>query len=107
MTELAERLDQAGRRRPETRFLGEMFHRSADDDDGALQEVRDQVEAWLRQALLRGRGLGVIRNDLPDELLAELTVGVLHSLDRWAIAHKHPLAPERSMALVRDLIEQR
>lgn len=107
MTELAERLHQAGQRRPETRFLGEMFHRPADRDDGALQDVRDQVDQWLRQALKRGRELGVIRNDLPYELLTELTLAVLRSLDRWAIDHKRPLAPERSIALVRSLIEQR
>lgn len=107
MVELAERLDGAGRRRPETRLLGEMFHRPPGDDDGALQELRDRVEHWLRGALIRGRKYGVIRNDLPDELLAELTLGVLRTLDRWAISHEHPVTPERSVALVRDLIEQR
>lgn len=106
MTELSERFALAGRRHPETRFLGQMFHRPA-DDDGALQELRGQVEQWLRRALVHGRKFGVIRDDLPEELLAELTLAVLRTLDRWAVGHKRSVTPQRAVALVRDLIEQR
>jgi AcrR family transcriptional regulator len=109
MTDLAERLDRASKRRPETRLLGEMFHRPVGDNDGQLQELRDQVEQWLRQALMHGRKLGVIRNDLPDELLAELTLAVLRTLDHWADRNNADTRglPKRSIDLVHDLIEQR
>lgn len=111
MTELAERLDRASKRRPETRFLGEMFHRPAGDDDGQLQDFRTQVEHWLRQALTHGRKHGVIRDDLPEELLAQLAVAVLRTLDHWAVHNPRTrtrrIPPERSITLIRDLIAPR
>jgi AcrR family transcriptional regulator len=112
MAELMEGFGQAAKRRPETWFLGEMFHRPAGDDDGQLQELRGQVEQWLRQALVHGRRVGVIRDDLPEELLIELTLAVLQTLDRWAVRHQlhspgGPGAPFASMQILRDLIEQR
>jgi AcrR family transcriptional regulator len=107
MTELAERLDRASKRRPETRLLGEMFHRPG-DDDGQLQQFRAQVEHWLRQALIHGRKHGVIRNDLPEELLARLTLAVLQTLDHWAVHNPRTrtrrIPPQRSIALIHDLI---
>jgi AcrR family transcriptional regulator len=112
MAELLAGLGAAARHRPETWFLGEMFHRPASDDDGQLRELRDQVEQWLRHALVHGRTIGVIRDDLPEELLIELTLAVLRTLDRWAVRHKlhspgGPGAPDASMDVVRDLIERR
>ncbi|WP_329474912.1 TetR/AcrR family transcriptional regulator [Kribbella sp. NBC_01484] len=111
MTELAERLDRASKRRPETRLLGEMFHHPADDDDGQLQEFRAQVEHWLRRALAHGRKHGVIRNDLPEELLAQLTLAVLRTLDHWAVHNPRTrgrrVPPQRSIDLIRDLIAPR
>jgi AcrR family transcriptional regulator len=112
MTELLAGLGRAAARRPETWFLGEMFHRPAGDDDGRLQELRDQVDRWLRRALVRGRKVGVIRDDLPEELLIELTLAVLRTLDRWAVRHRlhspgGPGAAEASLGILRDLIEKR
>ena len=109
MTALSEQLGQAAKRRPETWYLGEMFHRPISEDDGQLQKLRDDVELWLRRAVVHGRKVGVVRDDLPEELLAELTLAVLRTLDRWAVSHKlhSPGTPEPSMQLVRDLIEQR
>lgn len=112
MAELLEGLGHAAKRRPETWFLGEMFHRPTSDDDGHLQKLRAQVEQWLRHALVHGRKIGVIRDDIPEELLIELTLAVLQTLDRWAVRHKlhspgGPGAPDASMQILRDLIEHR
>lgn len=112
MTELLAGLGRAAQRRPETWFLGEMFHRPASEEDGRLQELRDDVEQWARQAIAHGRSIGVIRADLPEELLIDLTLAVVRTLDRWAVAHRlHSPggvgAPDASMQIVRDLIEQR
>jgi hypothetical protein len=112
MAELLEGLGRAATRRPETWFLGEMFHRPTSDDDGQLQVLRDQVEQWLRRALVHGRKIGVIRDDLPEELLIELTLAVLQTLDRWAVRHKlhspgGPRAPHTATQIIRDLIATR
>jgi AcrR family transcriptional regulator len=112
MATALEGLGEAAKRRPETWFLGEMFHRPASDDDGLLGELRGHVEQWLRRALLRGRKVRVIRDDLPEELLIELTLAVLQTLDRWAVRHRlhspgGPGTPDASIRLVRDLVERR
>lgn len=112
MADLLDELGRAARRHPETWYLGEMFHRSVSDDDGRLQELRGQLERWCRRAIIRGRELGVVRADLPEQLLIELTLAVVQTLDRWAVRHKlhspgGPAAPTSSMQVVRDLIGQR
>ena len=110
MADLLEALGQAARRHAETWYLGEMFHGPTSDDDGHLQELRGQVEHWLRLVIAHGRKIGVVRDDLPEQLLSDLTLAVLRTLDRWAVQHKlhspgGPSAPSLTIQLVRDLIE--
>lgn len=112
MTDLLDGFVRAARRHPETVYLGEMFHGPPSGDDGCLQELRGQVEHWLRRAVIRGRRVGVVRDDLPERLLIELTLTMLQTLDRWAVHHKLPASrragePALRLQLVRDLIEQR
>lgn len=109
MTDLLEALGHAARRHPETWYLGGMFHRPISEDDGQLQELRAQVESWVRRAITRGRKVGVVRDDVPEKLLTELALALLQTLDRWAVRHKlhSPGGPNLSIQLVRDLIEQR
>jgi AcrR family transcriptional regulator len=110
MTDLVDALGRAAGRHPETRYLGEMFHGAPSADDGRLQDLREQVERWLRRAITHGRQVGVVRDDLPEELLIELTLAVLQTLDRWAVRHRlHSpggLGAGHSIQLVRDLVEQ-
>lgn len=112
MADLLDALGRAARRHPETWHLGEMFHAPTSADDGSLQELREQVERWLRRAITHGRKVGIVRDDLPEKLLVELTLAVLQTLDRWAVRHKlhspgGPGAPSLPIQLVRDLIEKR
>lgn len=112
LAELLDALGRAARRHPETWYLGEMFHGPISKDDGRLQEMREQVEQWLRRTIVHGRKVGVVRDDLPEKLLIELTLAMLQILDRWAVRHRlhspgGPGAPNPSIQLVRDLIEQR
>jgi AcrR family transcriptional regulator len=112
MTDLLDGFLRAARRYPETSYLGEMFHAPSSEEDGRLLEVRSEVERWLRRAVARGRRVGVVRDDLPRELLIELTLTVLQTLDRWAIRHRVPASrgsgePVLFLQLVRDLIEHR
>lgn len=110
MTALLDGLGRAAKRRPETWLLGEMFHHPASADDGALRQLRDEVEGWLGRAIVRGRRIEVVRDDISEELLIELTVAVLQTLDRWAVRHRlhspgGPGSPDTALRLVRDLIE--
>lgn len=113
MAELLTALGQAATRSPETWFLGEMFHRdTAPDQESQLQALRDRFARWIARAVARGRAIGVVRDDVPEELITELTVAVLQTLDRWAVRHRMhspggPQAAELSLEIVRDVIERR
>lgn len=112
MADLLGELGRAARRHPETWCLGEMFHRPTSDDDGRLQELREQVEDWLRRAITHGREVGAVRDDIPEELLIELTLSLVRTLDRWAVRHQlhspgGPAGHTFSIQIIRDLIERR
>lgn len=112
MADLLDGFARAAQRHPETAYLGEMFHSPPSEDDGHLQKLRAQVENWLRSAVTHGRQVGVVRNDLPEQLLIELTLTLLQTMDRWAVRHKLPssrnaVEPALFLQLVRDLIERR
>ncbi len=113
MARLLDDLARAAADHPETRQLGLMYHR--DDSaptDSALHALRTEVAGWLTQAVRRGLTLGLVRHDIPADLVVELTVAVLRVLDRWALdrALHSPAGPDAgrlSLTLIQDLIAAR
>lgn len=112
MADLLDGFLQATRQHPEASYLGVMFHSPPSGEDGRLQELRGEVEQFLRRVVTRGRRIGAVRDDLPEGLLIELTLTVLQTLDRWAVRHQVPAsrdsgASDLFLRLIRDLIERR
>lgn len=60
---------------------------------GPLAELWRQAEFLLAQLIQRGRELGVIRSDMPEDLLLALLIAVDDAHDRWLFAHWPELAP--------------
>jgi len=60
---------------------------------GPLADLWEQAQFLLVQLLGHGRDLGVIRNDLPEELLLSLVIAVDDAHDRWLFAHWSELSP--------------
>ncbi len=54
---------------------------------GPLAELWEQAQFLLVQIMQHGRDLGVIRIDLPEELLLSLMIAVDDAHDRWLFAH--------------------
>ncbi|MCB0910212.1 MAG: TetR/AcrR family transcriptional regulator [Propionibacteriaceae bacterium] len=50
-----------------------------------LARLMADARGWVARALTRGQELGVVRRDLPPELLARLAMAVFVELDRWAL----------------------
>lgn len=76
--------------------------------EGPVREVFQEILGWLSGLLGRGRELGVVRDDLPDELLLGLFVAVDGVLDRWAAERWEGLEPaerERLTALFVSLVK--
>lgn len=61
--------------------------------NGPMAELWESAEGLLNQLVARGRALGVIRDDLPDELLQGLLIAVDMTHDRWLFAHWEEMAP--------------
>jgi AcrR family transcriptional regulator len=71
--------------------------------EGSLAQLFEQVQFLLAQLLRHGRELGVIRVDLPEELLLSLVVAVDDAHDQWLYAHWSELsAAELEFAAVRS-----
>ncbi|MFN2223129.1 MAG: TetR/AcrR family transcriptional regulator [Chloroflexota bacterium] len=58
-----------------------------------LVELWRQAQFLLAQLIQRGRELGVIRSDMPEDLLLPLLIAVDDTHDRWLLAHWSELAP--------------
>jgi len=52
---------------------------------GAMAELWDQISGWTRAVIERGRELGVVRSDLPVDLLVAAAMAVDEALDRYAL----------------------
>ena len=60
---------------------------------GPLADLWEQAQFLLVQLSRHGRKLGVIRDDLPEELLLSLVIAVDDAHDRWLFAHWSELSP--------------
>jgi len=76
---------------------------------GPLAELWDQAQFLLAKLFQRGHELGVIRTDLPDELLLQLVVAVDEVHDRWLFDHWSALSPadlEQSAVRIVDTLRR-
>jgi hypothetical protein len=53
---------------------------------------------WIADALVAGRTLGVVRDDLPADLLSAWTVSSLTTIDSWVLNSDADLASRASIA---------
>lgn len=98
LTALLGRFAARAREEPDLTNLGLMFHNSAGASaERAISRVRASVVDWIDNALATGRNLGVIRDDLPSDLLTQWTIASLTTIDRWVLAMPEQLA-ERAIS---------
>lgn len=61
---------------------------------GPLADVWQEAQSLLTRFLQHGRALGVIRDDLPDDLLLALVIGVDDVHDQWLFGHHKELSAD-------------
>ncbi len=59
-----------------------------------LAEIMEQMQSQLLVVLRRGQELGIIRQDLPDDLMLSLFLALDDAHDRWLLLHRAELTPE-------------
>lgn len=76
---------------------------------GPLVELWQQAQFLLAQLIQQGRELGVIRTDLPEDLLLSLLISVDDAHDRWLYAHWSELSPadlEQAADRISDILRR-
>jgi AcrR family transcriptional regulator len=95
--------------------LGRAFHRLQQEAGaGAASERLTEVgKGWWRSIVERGQVLGVIRTDLPLDLLVEIVMGADQGGDRWMIEHWEQFSEEdirkivdARVDLLRDMLDK-
>ena len=89
LLELSHRTVDWARRNDWWIRLGKAFHRLQQEAGGgsAGERLKDFGSGWWKAIILRGQALGVIRTDLPLDLLVEIVVGADQGGDRWMVEH--------------------
>ena len=82
--------------RPATVELARLFHALPEGVDPAADRLRHAAKTWIEAALARGAELGIVRNDLPTDLLVEMSLSALIAIDRWALQQSPPAKNEAS-----------
>ncbi len=109
---LLETVDRTLTEHPETQLLLRMFRHplAARGPEGQLTRLRQEVADWLALAVGHGKTVGAVRDDLPSDLLTDLAMAILATIEQWN------LNPERddngvhsssSLALIRDTLARR
>jgi AcrR family transcriptional regulator len=60
-----------------------------------LAAFAQEIIAWLTTFLKKGQAVGVIRRDLPDDLIVKLFLAIDVAHDEWLLAHQDQITPEK------------
>lgn len=95
--------------------LGRAYHRLMSEarHEAPVERLAEVARGWWRTIISRGRDLGVIRTDLPLELLVAITLGADEGGDRWMMEHWDDFTPEElskivdaRVDLLRDMLDK-
>jgi AcrR family transcriptional regulator len=70
-----------------------------------LAETFRQISLWLKAFLKRGQELGVVRTDLPDDLIVALVQHIDQAGDEWIVDHWQEIDAEKVQDLQTRLID--
>ena len=60
-----------------------------------LSAFIEEITAWLTTFLKKGQAVGVIRRDLPDDLIVKLFLAMDAAHDEWLLAHQDQFTSEK------------
>ncbi len=82
--------------------MGRAYHRFLHEkgDNPAVERMKEFGRRMWKAMIDRGQVLGVIRTDLPQDLLIEITMGADVGGDQWMMDHWDSFTPEELMRIV-------
>lgn len=95
--------------------IGRAYHRVRHETGAgpAVERLQNLGRDWWGAVIGRGQALGIIRTDLPFELLIEITMGADEGGDRWMMEHWEEFTPEAMrkiidarVDLLRDMLDK-
>ncbi|MBI1418169.1 MAG: TetR family transcriptional regulator [Limimaricola sp.] len=93
--------------------VGRLFYRLRGREKGHDPTARtfQAARLWVSALIQRGQSLGVVRSDLPLDLLVDMTMAVGEAMDRWFVVHWDEMSADerltmtdRQIALVRQML---
>ena len=98
--------------------MGRAFHHLRHESTGAggeaIRRLTEMGRGMWRTLIQRGQALGVVRTDLPLDLLVEITMGADEGGDRWMVERWDTLSPEELKTIVdgrvdllRDMLDKK
>jgi len=98
---MVEEMAKMANHAPEVVMVGRMFYRSLDNpEDRALTgEIMRASTDWLTAVIAHGQKLGLLRKDIPESLLIEVTMAVGMALDRWILTRWNEFSDQERVAL--------
>ncbi len=96
--------------------IARSFHRLRHEEGTgpALERLKELSRGWWRAIIHRGQVLGVVRTDLPQDLLVEIAMGADEGGDHWMMEHWEEFTPEELKGIVdarvdllRDMLDKK
>ena len=87
--------------------IGRAYHRIRREEGvgPAVDRLRDLGREMWGAIIQRGQALGVIRTDLPMDLLVEITMGADEGGDRWMMEHWDEFTPDALASIVDSRVD--
>jgi len=87
--------------------IGQLLYRRplAPEPAGLVEAEFAEVRRWLHALVLRGQTVGVIRRDVPAELLLVVLMAALEAADRWVVDHPEALESQTQPGVAPHLFE--
>ncbi len=94
-------------RSPEAIMISRMIYRAMDDpEERALTERALEFSTqWLTALIGRGRALGLVRRDLPEELLFTTVMGFSTAFERWVLDHWDGFSEDERVDLAEKAVD--
>lgn len=94
-------------RSPEMILVSNMVVRAMENPQES-EMTRGLVETetrWLGELIRRGQALGLVREDMPEDLLIAVLIGASTAFDRWFVAQWETLSAARRLELAESLVD--